>query len=199
MPAGGRAAEKWRQMQRERKMERDNTRGKEKCRERYEIDTQREGNTERDPQKTETETGRIKERDRGRGSPSDWAECQWHLPKALPTPSWVPQSLHLLGAPARPASLLLPQISQGQALVRLTPGSGLAGDIFLNVPTLSRLKPGKSSASCQILSEGGTPPPSRSCPLCLSFPSYDKMHSLSKCSLSISCVPGPVLHGGNTE
>ena len=35
----------------ERKMERDNTRGKEKCRERYEIDTQREGNTERDPKK----------------------------------------------------------------------------------------------------------------------------------------------------
>jgi len=61
--------------------------GKERGRERYEIDTLREGNTEREAKNAKPETGRIKGRDGGRGSPSAWAECQRHLPRPNSTPS----------------------------------------------------------------------------------------------------------------
>lgn len=74
----------------------------------------------------ETETGRIKERDRqGKHKSTHGQSASGTVPGPCPTPSWVPQSPPLpTGAPVPPASLLFPQIGQGQPFLGLRSGWG---------------------------------------------------------------------------
>lgn len=99
------------------------------------------------------------------------------LPQALPSP-------YLGASVSPPASFLLWRTTQAWF------GGRWGGrSIFLNVPTLTRVTLGKASVPCHNLSEGGTQEQVLP-PLCLSFPSHDKMYSLRKCPLSTYCVPG---------
>ena len=177
----------------ERERWRANIWRKERGRERYEIDTPREGNTEREAKKAKPETGRIKGRDRGRGSPSAWAECQRHLPRPSSTPSGLPQSPHLLGGPR--ATCLPPASSdQPRSGICMTQAQfSVVGTSF----SVSPHSPGWHLGSPQLLATasvrvGHPTGPEEVCPQCLSFPRNDKIQSLSKCSGNPYCVPGLV-------
>lgn len=95
------------------------------------------------PPRSGTETGTMKERDKGKEQRARGAS------PAPPRPRWAPQSPYLPRGPG--TTCLLPALKND-----LRSGSGL-GYAFLNVPTLSKVTSGKAPDTGHSLSGDGAP------------------------------------------